>query len=65
MLHDYFYSLPSKSQAAQRFMDDLPLPTVKQILQLHAEQEANEEGGPSPVGGSPIGVQEHVVDVVL
>ena len=63
-LAKFYYSLPPESQAAQRFIDGLPVPTVQQVLEFRANLEAAELGYEGPAPASPLGVQEHVVEVL-
>ena len=63
-LAKFYYSLPPESQAAQRFIDGLPVPTVQQVLEFRANLEAAELGYEGPDPASPLGVQEHVVEVL-
>ena len=63
-LAKFYYSLPPESQAAQKFIDGLPVPTVQQILEFRSNLEAADLGYEGPAPASPLGVQEHVVEVL-
>lgn len=54
-LASYYYNLPEKSPVAQRFIDALPVPTVKQLLEFNVEHLADLQGEADM--GHPLGVE--------
>jgi hypothetical protein len=64
-LAEFYYSLPGNSPQAQEFIDGISMESTKAVLEYRTNQEAEALGyGPVAAPGSPIGVQDHVVEVM-
>jgi|SaaInl7_200m_RNA_FD_contig_21_875206_length_1428_multi_13_in_0_out_0_2 hypothetical protein len=64
-LTEFYYSLPGNSPQAQEFIDGLSLEQTKAVLEHNVNNEAEMLGyGPEADSVSPIGVQDHVVEVM-
>lgn len=64
-LTEYYYSLPEGSADLIRFSDSLETSQLKEMMTLRTNQEAEALGyGPEAPGQSPLGVQNHIVEVL-